>query len=67
MRGRTEEQCGTEKRMEMSEQKGRLGQVRQGRQREEEKDNGELEQGVRDEEWRVKERSRLPYPKAVLI
>lgn len=30
-------------------------------------DNGELEQGVRDEEWRVKERSRLPYPKAVLI
>lgn len=47
--------------MEMSEQKGRgarLGQKSDREDREKrQQDNGELEQGVGDEEWRGKERS----------
>lgn len=59
-----------EKGMEMSEQKGGVGdQDKTDREDREKKlqDNGELEQGVGDKEWRGKERSWLPYPKAVLI
>ena len=49
------------KRMEMSEQKGREGEIRTSQTGEDgerrQRDNGELEQGVGDEERRGKERS----------
>lgn len=78
---REEEACEAGKRIEMSEQKGRLGRLGQGwvggwvgdwrgRDREKKKkqqDNGELDRGVGDEERRVEERRWLPFPKAVLI
>lgn len=57
MRERKEEQCETEKnRDECAE--GEIRTRESGEDREKrQQDNGELEQGVADEEWRVKERS----------
>lgn len=58
---------GVRKRIEMSERRGGDGESGSEDVVKKQQDNGKLGWGAGDEERRGEERSRLPFPKAVLV